>query len=105
MMVVMLGAVFVPPRLRILLDAEQAVILEAGVVTIAQARPERPSGALPHRIVANLLFDLGHAHAGVVVPGGVVGAHMIEAEPIELVQRSTRPRRAMLAGYPAAGMV
>src|ERR1700722_6219531 len=102
---VALGAVLVPARLGIVLEAEQAVIIEAGGIAVTQARTERPSGTLPHRIVADLLFDLVHAHTDIVIPRSVVSAHMVEAEPIELVQGGTRARCAKFTGCDATGVI
>ena len=47
---------------------------------------ELPSGALPVRITAHVTFNIFGLHAGIVVPGFVVFAHMLEAELIILTQ-------------------
>src|SRR5579872_2022669 len=46
---------------------------------------ERPSRPLPHRVAPDDGLDLRGGHAGVVVPGAVVVAHMVEAEPVVVV--------------------
>lgn len=47
-------------------------------------------------------LDLGRGHAFVVVPSGIVLAHMRQAEPMILVQRIAGFRCAVLAGRGAA---
>ena len=64
-----------------------------------------PARPLPNRIVADFGFDLRVAHTGVVVPGGVIPAYMVEAEPVVMVELKARLRRAILAASRAARMV
>ena len=66
---------------------------------------EPPARALPDGVVADLGFDLGIAHPRVIVPRGVVGAHVLEAEPVIIVQIEPGFRRAEVTGPDAAGVV
>ena len=58
---------------------------------------ERPGRALPGGVGAKLRLDLAGRHAFVVVPGAVVGAHMLQAEPPVVVQVPPRLGRAVFA--------
>jgi len=69
------------------------------------ARPEPPARALPNRVVADFGFDLAVAHSGIVIPGGIVGAHMLEAEPIIAVQVEPGSGRAEISPGNAAGVI
>src|ERR1700722_7371791 len=91
--------------LGLILDPEHAEILELRPIARADAAAERPARPLPHRVASQLGLDLRRAHPGIVVPGGVVGAHMVEAEPVELLQIGARSRRAMLTAGGTARMV
>src|SRR5262249_50768370 len=73
----------------------------AGTVTIPQA----PARALPNRIAPDLGLDLAIAHAGIVVPRRIVGADVIEAEPVVVAKIEPGFRRAELATGNATGMV
>jgi hypothetical protein len=66
---------------------------------------EPPARALPYRIAPHLGLDLGLTHPGIVVPGEVVGAHMLEAEPQIPVQFEPRFGRAEIAADLATGVV
>ena len=95
-----------PPALVMRLAVVEAErIADAFPVSRAVTLAELPSRALPHRVVADLGLDLRLAHPGIVIPGGVVGADMLEAEPVVALQFETRFGRAKLAAGRAAGMV
>src|SRR3546814_9691009 len=92
-----LGRRQVVPRLRTSLGRPGVVAKEPewvaethpGVVMpVAEALPaaERPSRPLPHRIVANMGLDLGFVHPGVIIPGPVVIADILQAEPEIVVE-------------------
>src|SRR5215472_12311803 len=66
---------------------------------------ELPTRPLPHRVMADLGFDVGVAHPGVVVPGGVVGAYMLKAKPIVMVELEAGFRRAILTPARTARVV
>jgi hypothetical protein len=55
--------------------------------------------------VADLGLDLGVVHPGIVIPGAVVGPHVLEAEPIVAFELDTRFGRTKLAPARAARMV
>src|SRR5207248_3240378 len=63
---------------------------------------ELPARPLPYGVVADLGFDLGVVHPGIVVPGAVIGAHMFEAEPVVTVEFEARFWCAKLAPARAA---
>src|SRR5665213_305121 len=90
---------------RLVLEAEHAVIAKARRRARPGTRAHRPGRALPDRVVADFALDLVGTHAGVVVPRGVVGADMVEAEPVEQMQRRARARGAVLADRIATGML
>src|SRR5215472_12889849 len=73
----------------------------AGTVTISQA----PARALPDRVAPDLGLDFAIAHAGIVVPRRIVGADMIEAEPIVVAKFKSGFRRAELSTTNATGVV
>src|SRR5436190_8297805 len=99
-------AIAAPPALVMRLAVVEAErIAHPFAMSRAVALAELPSRALPHRVVADLGLDLCLAHPGIVVPGGVVGAHMLEAEPVVALQFETRFGRAELAAGRAAGTV
>src|SRR5579864_4469221 len=90
---------------RPLVEIEQAVVAPVRLETRPDAAPERPSRALPHRVVTDLRLDFRLVHSGVVIPGGIVLTHVIQAKPVEPLQVRTRSRRAKIAAPRAAGMV
>ena len=61
------------------------------------ALAELPARALPDRVAADFGLDLGVVHPGIVVPGRIVGAHMLEAEPVVAVEFEPRAGRAKIA--------
>src|SRR5712692_3999820 len=94
-------AVPVPPVSVAFINAE--MIADCGTGTVALAEP--PARALPHRVAPDLGLDLGVAHPAVIVPGEVVGAHMLKAEPIVAVEFEPRSGGAEIAAGIAARMV
>src|SRR5579883_1810214 len=88
-----------------LLGIEETVVFPAQPISPADAAAKRPSRPLPDRVGADLRLDLGLAHARVVIPGGVIGPHVVEAEPIEGVQLRLRARRPEISVARAARMV
>ena len=64
-----------------------------------------PTRALPDGVVADLGFDLGIAHPRIIIPRGVVGAHVLEAEPVLIVQVEPGFRRAKTPAGDAAGLI
>src|SRR6185312_16702494 len=91
--------------LRVLIEVEKTEAAPFRAAQLADSRAQGPSRALPDRIVADLLLDLGAAHPGVEVPGRVIFANVVEAEPVEIVERGPRARRAKLARADATGVV
>src|SRR5438874_8059747 len=92
------AAIAAPPALVMRLAVIEAErIADPLAVSRAVTLAELPSRALPHRVVADLGLDLRLAHPGIVVPGGVVGADMLEAEPVVALQFETPFGRAELA--------
>ena len=69
------------------------------VVDLRTAAPaaERPDGAPPDRVGADVLFDIGGVEAGEIVPFSIVFAHVREAEPAILIESIARERRAVVA--------
>ena len=73
---------------------------------------ERPGRALPGGVGAQLRLDLAGRHAFVEVPGGIVGAHVVEAEPPVVAElqraisapgiRPRAPQPGMSQGRPGA---
>ena len=90
---------------RVFVEIEQAEILGAVGKAPCDTVAELPARPVPDHVLAQLGLDLGLVHAGIVIPGGVVAAHVVEAEPVILVQRLARPRRPELAGAGAAGTI
>src|SRR5579884_221780 len=84
-------------------EAERVAHLRRKAGTVAH--PELPTRPLPYRVAADFSFDLAVAHAGVVVPGGIVGAHVFEAEPVVVVEFEARSGRPEIAAGGAARMV
>src|SRR5262249_9430739 len=74
---------------------------DPGPVTAA----ERPCRPFPNHIAADMGLDLLGLHAGVVIPGPVVVAHMVQAEPIVVVQPIARLGCAIEPWLGAAGVV
>src|SRR5262245_19789234 len=74
---------------------------------VPRRRPtaERPSGPVPDRVAAHRRLDLLRLHPGIVVPGAIIVAHMVEAEPEIVVQPVARLRRPIEPFGGAAGMV
>src|SRR5213079_1193928 len=74
------------------------------IVDLRTAAPaaERPDGAAPDRVGADVLFDVGGVEAGEVVPFFVVFADMLEAEPAILIEPVARERRAVVAMQPTS---
>ena len=62
------------------------IVADAFGITGAVAGSQSPARALPDRVVANFSLNLAIAHPGIVIPGGVVGADMVKAEPIVVLQ-------------------
>src|SRR5260370_6509732 len=98
---VAIAAVPVAPVSVAFIDAEMIADCRSGAVALA----EPPARALPHGVAADLGLDLGVAHPAVIVPGEVVGAHMLKAEPIVTVEFEPRPGGAEIAAGIAAGVV
>src|SRR5205823_503484 len=99
-------AIAAPPALVMRLAVVEAErIADPFAVCRAVALAELPARPLPNRVVADLGLDLRLAHPGIVIPGGVVGADMLEAEPVVALQFETRFGRAKLAAGGAAGVV
>src|SRR5262249_24704840 len=71
----------------------------------APCAAQRPGGTPGDHVQPPRRFDLLRGHAAIEVPGGVVGANIIEAEPVMLMERIARARRSMLTGGPAAFVV
>src|SRR6185437_16512642 len=92
-------------RRRVLVEIKKAKAAPFRAAQGADSGAERPGRALPDRVMPDMGLDLGAAHPGVVIPGGVIGTHMIEAEPVEIVERHSRAWRPELARGGATGMV
>src|SRR5262249_21651110 len=60
---------------------------------------------LPAAGGAQLRLDIGLAEARAEVPGAVVGAHMVEAEPVVVLQSIAPLRRPVEPGFGAFRMV
>src|SRR3546814_7607804 len=81
---------------RALLGEQAEAVAERSVAALTVRLPgmERPTRALPDRIAPAALLDRVLVHALEVVPGQVVLAHMLQAEPEvagEVVARARRP--------------
>src|SRR5581483_12461844 len=72
---------------------------------MAAEAPQRPGWALPGGVGPHMRLDLRRGHAFVVVPGAVVGAHMLQAEPPVIAEILPRLRRPVLALRAASGHV
>src|SRR5437588_8078308 len=82
---------------------DSEMIADRGTRAVALAEP--PARALPHRVAPDLGLDLGIAHPAVVVPGEVVGPHMLKAEPVIAVEFQPRPGRTEVTAGITAGVV
>src|SRR6266851_4636056 len=71
----------------------------------AVALAELPARALPYRVAPDLRLDLRFAHSPIVVPSGIVGTYMFEAEPVVAVEFEPRSGRAEIAAALAARVV
>src|SRR5690349_11774276 len=74
-------------------------------ITGAVAVTQLPARALPDCVVADLSLDLDIAHAGVIIPSGIVEADMFETKPVVVAELKPRLGRAKLAAGRAAGIV
>src|SRR6516165_5048986 len=81
------------------------IIADSGSITGAGAISETPARSLPDRIMADLGFNLAVAHPGIIIPGRIVGANVIEAEPVIIVEREPGFRRTEFPAGNAAGMI
>src|SRR6516164_1429511 len=79
------------------------IIADSRGITGAVAISEAPARALPDRVMADLSFNLAVAHPGIIIPGGIVGANVREAEPVIIVEREPGFRRAEFPARNAAG--
>src|SRR5579872_3768429 len=93
------------PRLAAILAVDAKMIAHPRFIGRAVALAELPARPLPDRVATDFGFDLGFAHPGVVIPRGVVGADMVEAEPVVIVELDARPRCAEIPGDFATGVV
>ena len=69
------------------------------------AGTERPGWAPPCDIGPYLMFDFVFVHAGAIVPGGVVFAHMFETEQIIAVEIVAGTGCPVFAGFLATGRI
>lgn len=67
----------------------------------AKTRAQRPRWALPDDIFPDCSLNRRIVHVGEVIPGCVVLADMLQAEPVKSCQLVPRPRRAIGARFPA----
>jgi hypothetical protein len=74
-------------------------------ITGAVAVTQPPAGALPHGVVADLGFDLVVAHSGIVIPGGIVSADVVEAKPVIVMEIEPGFGRTEISAGDAAGMI
>src|SRR5262249_18704509 len=94
---------------RLVEQAEAAVervpVAPAASPELIAAQAERPERPLAEHRRMEMRLDLFRAHAGVIVPGLVVGLHVLEAEPVILPELPARLGRAVISRLLAAGMV
>src|SRR6185437_5572482 len=88
----------VRPRRLAALAEEAEPVVDVRPAHRVVAAAEGPARPLPGGIVADFRLDLRLAHPGIVVPGRVVGADMVEAEPKVDVESGARARRTKIPG-------
>src|SRR6516225_7440685 len=93
------------PRTRRAAGEYVEIIADSGCITGARAISETPARTLPDRIMADLGFNLAVAHPGIIVPGGIVRANVLEAEPVIIMEREPGFWRAEFPAGNAAGMI
>jgi hypothetical protein len=55
--------------------------------------------------MADLGFDLVVVHPGIIIPGGIVGADVLETKPVIVVEVEARFGRTEISAGDAAGMI
>src|SRR5262249_27514731 len=92
-------------RTRRTLGEYTEMIANSARITGSVPIPQPPARALPDGVVADLGFDFGVAHPGIVIPGRIVSANMLQAEPVIVAQIEPRFGRSELAASDTAGMI
>ena len=64
----------------------EGVPADASGITRTVPGSQPPARTLPDRVMADLGLDFAIAHPDIVIPSRIVGANMLEAEPIIVLQ-------------------
>src|SRR6516164_10100027 len=98
-------AVVIPPTALRAAGEHAEIITDSCGITRAEAISQPPARTLPNRIMADLGLNLAVVHPRIVIPSGIVGANVLEAKPVIIVEVEPRFRRTEFSSGDTAGMI